>query len=94
MGGKFALLSFELIPYQVNSLTLLAPDGIKTGLWFSMSNHPNYFDPVFKRVIFKPRRFFSIVEGLNSAGLVEKSLLKFVKTQMKTRSKRAQAYFI
>ncbi len=94
MGGKFALLTFELIPHQVKSLTLLAPDGIKTGLWFSMSNYPNYFHPVFKRVIFKPKRFFGIVEGLNSAGLVEKSLLKFVKTQLETRSKRAQAYFI
>ncbi len=94
MGGKFALLTYELFPHQVQSLTLLAPDGIKTGLWYSMSNYPNYFHPFFKRVVFKPNRFFGLMEGLNSAGLVEKSLVKFVKTQMETRSKRAQAYFI
>ena len=94
MGGKFALLTYELFPNQVQSLTLLAPDGIKTGLWYSMSNYPNYFHPLFKRVVFKPNRFFGLMEGLNSAGLVEKSLVKFVKTQMETRSQRAQAYFI
>ncbi|RIW17422.1 alpha/beta hydrolase [Algoriphagus lacus] len=94
MGGKFALLTFELFPEQIKSLTLLAPDGIKTGLWYSMGSYPNYFHPLFKRVVFKPNRFFGIVEGLRTAGLVEKSLVKFVKTQMETRSKRAQAYFV
>ncbi|MBC6368483.1 alpha/beta fold hydrolase [Algoriphagus sp. AK58] len=94
MGGKFALLTYELLPASVKSLTLLAPDGIKTGLWYSMSSYPNYLHVLFKRVVFKPQRFFGLVEGLNSAGLVEKSLVKFVKTQMETRSKRAQAYFI
>jgi pimeloyl-ACP methyl ester carboxylesterase len=94
MGGKFALLTYELFPGQVKSLILLAPDGIKTGLWYSMTSYPNYFHPLFKRVIFKPNRFFGIVEGLNSAGIVEKSLVKFIKTQMETRSKRAQAYFV
>lgn len=94
MGGKFALLTYELFSSQVKSLTLLAPDGIKTGLWYSMSSYPNYFHPLFKRVVFKPNRFFGIMEGLNSAGLVEKSMVKFVKTQMETRSKRAQAYFV
>jgi pimeloyl-ACP methyl ester carboxylesterase len=94
MGGKFALLTYELFPEQVKSLTLLAPDGIKTGLWYSISDYPNFFHQVFKRVVFRPNRFFGIVEGLSSVGLVEKSLVKFVRTQMETRSKRAQAYFI
>jgi pimeloyl-ACP methyl ester carboxylesterase len=94
MGGKFALLTFEVLPKEVKSLILIAPDGIKTGLWYSMTNYPNYIHPVFKRVVFKPKRFFGIVEGLNFAGLIEKSLVKFVKTQLESRSKRAQAYFV
>lgn len=94
MGGKFALLTYQLFAGQVKSLTLLAPDGIKTGLWYSISDYPNFFHQVFKRVVFRPNRFFGIVEGLSSVGLVEKSLVKFVKTQMETRSKRAQTYFV
>lgn len=94
MGGKFALLSYELLPDRVNSLLLLAPDGIKTGLWYSMSNYPSGINPLFKRVIFRPQRFFSFIEGLKTVGLLQKSLVKFVQTQLETRSKRAQAYLV
>lgn len=94
MGGKFALLSYELLPKRIISLSLLAPDGIKTGLWYSMSNYPSGIHPLFKRVVFKPHQFFRVVDGLKTAGLLQKSLVKFVKTQLETRSKRAQAYLV
>ncbi len=94
MGGKFALLSYELLPERINSLNLIAPDGIKTGLWYSMSNYPSGIHPVFKQVVFRPQRFFTLVDGLKTAGLLQKSLVKFVKTQLETRSKRAQAYLV
>lgn len=94
MGGKFALLSYELLPKRIISLSLLAPDGIKTGLWYSMSNYPSGIHPLFKRVVFKPQQFFRVVDGLKTAGLLQKSLVKFVKTQLETRSKRAQAYLV
>lgn len=94
MGGKFSLLTYELFANQVKTLILLAPDGIKTGLWYSLSNYPSFFHPVFKGVVFKPNRFFGIIDGLNSAGILEKSFVKFVKTQLETRSNRAQAYFV
>jgi len=93
MGGKFSLITYELFPEKVKSLNLLAPDGIKTGLWYSLGTYPGFLHQSFKRVIFKPKRFFNIVEGLEQVGLVESSLTKFVKNEMKTRSKRAQVYF-
>lgn len=92
MGGKFSLLTFELFPEQVKSLILLAPDGIKTGLFYNLNSYPAYFHPLFKGVVFNPQRFFGIMEGLHSVGILETSLIKFVKTQMQTRSKRAQVY--
>lgn len=94
MGGKFALLSYELLPERISSLSLLAPDGIKTGLWYSMSNYPTGIHPLFKQVVFRPQRFFTLVDGLKTAGLLQKSLVKFVRTQLETRSKRAQAYLV
>lgn len=92
MGGKFSLLTYELFPEQVKSLILLAPDGIKTGLLYNLNSYPSYFHQLFKRVVLKPQRFFGIVDGLHSVGILETSLIKFVKTQMQTRSKRAQVY--
>lgn len=92
MGGKFSLLTFELFPEQVKSLILLAPDGIKTGLFYNLNSYPVYIHPFFKGLIFSPQRFFGIMDGLHSVGIMETSLIKFVKTQMQTRSKRAQVY--
>ena len=93
MGGKFSLLTYELFPENVQSMILLAPDGIKTGVFYSISSYPAYFHALFKQIVFKPRRFFSVVNGLSQIGLVESSISKFVQTQMEYRSQRAQVYF-
>jgi pimeloyl-ACP methyl ester carboxylesterase len=93
MGGKFSLLTYELFPTQVLSLTLLAPDGIKTGLFYNLNSYPHFIHGLFKRVVVQPHRFFTIMNGLHALGIMEPSLIKFVKTQMKTRTKRAQVYF-
>ena len=92
MGGKFSLLTFELFPQKVKSLVLLAPDGIKTGLFYNLNSYPTYFHSLFRGVVFRPQRFFGIMDGLHSVGILETSLIKFVKTQMQTRSMRAQVY--
>ncbi len=92
MGGKFSLLTFEVFPEKTKSLQLLAPDGIKTGIWYSLTSYPRFLHQSFRRVVFKPTRFFKLMEGLEQFGLVETSLSKFVKNEMKTRSKRAQVY--
>jgi pimeloyl-ACP methyl ester carboxylesterase len=92
MGGKFSLVTYALFPEKVKSLLLIAPDGIKTGLWYSLNSYPSFLHQPFKQVIFRPKPFFRIVERLEQVGLVESSLTKFVRNEMKTRSKRAQVY--
>lgn len=93
MGGKFSLLTYELFPYFVKTLFLMAPDGIKTGFWYNMATFPGILNRIFKRIVFKPDRFFAIMDFLHKLGLLESSLIKFVKSQMRTRTMRAQVYF-
>lgn len=93
MGGKFCLVTYELFPERVNSLLLMAPDGIKTGFWYNMATFPGYMNQLFKRIVFHPDRFFRVMEVLHSLGLLQSSLIKFVKSQMRTRTMRAQVYF-
>ncbi|WP_373495262.1 alpha/beta fold hydrolase [Aquiflexum sp.] len=93
MGGKFCLVTYELFPTLVNSLTLMAPDGIKTGFWYNMATFPGILNRSFRHVIFHPNRFFKTVDILHRLGLLQASLVKFVKSQMQTRTKRAQIYF-
>jgi len=93
MGGKFSLITFELFPEKVLSMLLMAPDGIKTGFWYNMATFPGVFNHFFKYMIFHPETFFTWIDRLERFGLLQSSLLKFVKSQMQTRTKRAQVYF-
>ncbi|GAB2607484.1 alpha/beta fold hydrolase [Belliella aquatica] len=93
MGGKFSLATYELFPEHVQSLLLMAPDGIKTGFWYNMATFPGILNRVFKHVVFHPERFFKTMKVLKIVGILQKSLIKFVKSQMKTRTMRAQVYF-
>lgn len=71
----------------------MAPDGIKTGFWYNMATFPGILNRVFKLVVFQPDRFFKTIDFLYRIGLLQSSLVKFVKFQMQTRTKRAQVYF-
>lgn len=93
MGGKFSLTTYELFAEHIQSLLLIAPDGIKTGFWYNMATFSGIFNRVFKHIVFHPERFFKIMKVLKKVGILQKSLLKFVKSQMKTRTMRAQVYF-
>ncbi|MFN3800587.1 alpha/beta hydrolase, partial [Belliella pelovolcani] len=93
MGGKFSLVTYELFPSRILSLLLIAPDGIKTGFWYSMTTFPSILNKVFKHVVFHPERFFKTMNILNKLSVLEKSIMKFVESQMNTRTRRAQVYF-
>lgn len=93
MGGKFSLNTYELFPEQVVSMLLMAPDGIKTGLWYNQTAYPKALNRLFKRVIFKPDRFFRFMDFMGKLGLLGSSIRKFVRSQMQTRTMRAQLYF-
>ncbi|MFD2202869.1 alpha/beta fold hydrolase [Shivajiella indica] len=93
MGGKFSLVTFELFPCYVKSMILMAPDGIKTGFWYNMATFPGILNKLFKHVIFHPKRFFRTMDFLHHLGLLQSSFIKFVKSQMQSRTMRAQVYF-
>lgn len=93
MGGKFSLITLELFPENVKSLILMAPDGIKTGYWYNLATFPGFLNRLFKKIVFHPSLFFTWMDRLNKVGVLESSLIKFVKSQMDTRTKRAQVYF-
>lgn len=93
MGGKFSLITYELFPNYVQSMLLMAPDGIKTGFWYNMATFPGILNRIFKHVVFHPDRFFKTIDILHRLVFLQSSLVKFVKFQMQTRTKRAQVYF-
>lgn len=93
MGGKFALATLEAFPEHAKEIFLLAPDGIKTSLWYSLATYPIMLRKLFKSMITHPNRFTSIARFAHRAGLIDKGILRFVESQMNTEEKRRRVYY-
>ncbi len=93
MGGKFVFASLHALPGRVDSIILLAPDGVKTSTWYSLANYPLIIKPYFRSMIVKPWRFYSLISVVERAGLLDKGLSKFAALHMDTRKKRRRVYY-
>jgi pimeloyl-ACP methyl ester carboxylesterase len=93
LGGKFALATFEAFPEKVQSLILIAPDGIKTSFWYSLATYPMLFRRLFKSMVVHPKRFATVSGMLKTIGVLDKGLIRFAEHQMDTEDKRRRVYF-
>jgi len=93
LGGKFALASMEAFPHRINSLYLLAPDGIKTSTWYSLATYPIALRSLFKSMIQRPARFNSLVALAKSTRMADKGLIRFAQSQMNTEERRRRVYY-
>lgn len=93
LGGKFVFATLEALPDQVRSIFLLAPDGIKTSMWYSLATYPLALRLLFKSMILKPGRFNAIVRMAKALRLTDKGIIRFAESQMNTEAKRKQVYF-
>lgn len=92
LGGKFVLATLEVFPEKIESVFLLAPDGIKTSFWYSLATYPILFRKIFKSMIRHHQRFIAISRGLYALNLMDKGLIRFVENQMNTEEKRQRVY--
>ncbi len=93
LGGKFALATLELFPVQTENIFLLAPDGIKTSVWYSLATYPLLLRRFFKSMILKPGRLHAITSLLHTLHIVDNGLLRFAESQMDTQEKRERVYY-
>ena len=93
LGAKFALAALETFPDKVKKVILMAPDGIKTSLWYDLATYPIAIRSLFKSMVLKPDRFFAMARFFQRVGLVNKGLLRFAESQMDTEEKRRRVYY-
>jgi pimeloyl-ACP methyl ester carboxylesterase len=93
LGGRFVFATLEALSDKIDNMYLLAPDGVKTSFWYSLATYPVVFRKLFKRMIFHEGLFYSIAHFINRFGLVDKGLLRFAESQMKTKEMRKRVYY-
>lgn len=93
MGGKFALSIIETNPTQLDKVIFMAPDGIKTSIWYNLATYPVLLQRYFKSMIVRPNRFFGLLSFFQKLGLVENGISKFAASQMNSAKKRRRVYY-
>lgn len=92
LGGKVALTIAERMTGHINSLFLIAPDGISTQFWYSLATYPLVFRKYFKGMITHPGYFSSVLKLASKLRLVDRGILRFANSQMNTEEKRRRVY--
>jgi pimeloyl-ACP methyl ester carboxylesterase len=93
MGCRFLFPVIEAFPEKINKVFLIAPDGIKTSLWYILSTYPVALRKVFKSMINHPRSFRVLANALYDLRLMDRGLLNFAEQQMNTCEKRKRVYY-
>jgi pimeloyl-ACP methyl ester carboxylesterase len=92
LGGKFALATYEAFPERVQALYLIAADGIRPSVWYTLATWPRPLRALFKSTITHERRFAQLTRIARTLGVVDRHVLRFAENQMDTPEKRARVY--
>lgn len=92
LGGKVALMTFELMPEQVDRVLLIAPDGLKINLFYRFLVNTSLGRALYKQVMNKPAVLFKTADFAKSAGIINGKLHRFVYVHMDTFEKRKLVY--
>ena len=78
MGGRVALQLLQVMPEQIASLVLMAPDGLHKNKWQWLATKTKIGNLIFRSVMKNPFLLMSVLDFAGKINLYNKSLLKFV----------------
>jgi len=94
LGGRLVLKLVEMMPDRINGLLLLAPDGVKKSRWYYFATHHFIGKRLFRRVVYKPKLLFRLVNLFKALGIVEEKLKKFVYAQFGEQENRLKVLHV
>lgn len=92
IGCRFGVTIAEQFPNQVQTLTLLAPDGIQFRFWYALVTYPYLSRKLFHRIVTKPALWNRLLSVLEFTRIIDRKLLRFAQRQMDSEQKRSQVY--
>lgn len=93
MGGRIALVTYELFAPQIDRLWLLAPDGIKSNAWYRIATRNKLLHGLFRYITAENKNLFHCgVQILEKRRLLHPTLAKIARQQMHTPALRKRVY--
>lgn len=94
MGGRIALRLFELMPNRIQSMALVAPDGLHQNKWQWFTTKTQLGNSLFKYTMQNPGWLFQLIHVCNRLKLLNPSISKFVHYYLDDPKERADLYKI
>jgi pimeloyl-ACP methyl ester carboxylesterase len=92
MGGRLAMVMMERMPEQIDSLTLLAPDGLKINVLYRFVSETKLGRMLYRSIIRNPNWILRIADALKWLHILHQNIHRFVYLQLETPSKRQLVY--
>jgi pimeloyl-ACP methyl ester carboxylesterase len=93
IGAKISLSLLELFPEKNEELILMAPDGFRNNIWYSLGTGSMISRSLFKYFVNHPEYFFRFSDSMASLGLVHPGVIRFAKSQMNSIEKREKVFY-
>ena len=93
IGAKISISLLELFPEKNEELILIAPDGFKSNIWYSLGTGSMLTRSLFKYFVNHPDSLFRFSDSMVSLRLVHPGVNRFAKSQMNTIEKREKVYY-
>ncbi len=88
MGGRVCLKIAELFPDKIESMTLLASDGLAKDFYYALFTENTFGKLLFKSFFKNPSFFLALIKGLNKVKLIDNSRYKFMMRYIGTHEGR------
>lgn len=92
LGAKYVIAIMMEHASKINYVCFLAPDGIKTNIWYNLATYPKFLRRFFRSMIRHPQRFYILERTARRLGLINKRLSRFLELQMNTPDQRSKIY--
>lgn len=91
LGGRFALATYDTFSDRVESMILVAPDGIFQNIWFRIAtSKPG--NPLFKYLMLHPTKFNRLLHLIEKFGLASSQIVRFAQKELAARDNRKRVY--
>lgn len=92
MGGRICLHYTQDYPQNIESLSLVAPDGLAVNPWYWISTRTKIGNKIFHRVMHRPNLFRHIASAGRKLRLVNQSIYKFIQRYIDDPMVRHELY--
>lgn len=92
LGGRICISLLSIYGERCDQLFLLATDGIYRSPWYRFATAP-LFNPLFKYLMWHPKRFDQLLALFDKSGLVPKTLIKFSRKELSTPLSRKRVFY-